>query len=55
MKINQGMNLIRVQYILCVRKNAAHKEGSQEKSHVQEQRLMAASNCQAGQGKMVQQ
>jgi hypothetical protein len=37
-----------------VRKNTAHKESSQEKSHVQEQGLMAGSNCQAGWGKMVQ-
>jgi uncharacterized membrane protein len=37
-----------------VRKNATHKESSREKSHVQEQSLMAGPNCQAGQGKMVQ-
>jgi hypothetical protein len=37
-----------------VRKNTAHKESSQEKSHVQEQGLMAAMNCQAGRGKMAQ-
>jgi hypothetical protein len=37
-----------------VRKNAAHKESSREKSHIQEQSLMAGSNCQAGQGKMAQ-
>jgi hypothetical protein len=37
-----------------VRKNTAHKESSREKSHVQEQGLMADSNHQAGQGKMVQ-
>jgi hypothetical protein len=35
-----------------VRKNAAHKESSREKSHVQEQNLMSGSNCQAGPGKM---
>jgi hypothetical protein len=35
----------------AVRKNAAHKESSQEKSHVLEQGLMAGPNCQAGQGK----
>jgi hypothetical protein len=38
-----------------VRKNTAHKESSQEKSHVQEQGLMAGSNRQAGWGKMAQQ
>jgi hypothetical protein len=37
-----------------VRKNATHKESTREKSHVQEKGLMAGSNCQAGQGKMVQ-
>jgi hypothetical protein len=37
-----------------VRKNTAHKESSQKKSHIQEQSLMAGSNHQAGQGKMVQ-
>jgi hypothetical protein len=37
-----------------VRKNTTHKESSQEKSHVQEQGLMAGSNCQAGWGKMAQ-
>jgi hypothetical protein len=37
-----------------VRNNAAHKESSREKSHVQEQSLMAGLNCQAGQGKMAQ-
>jgi hypothetical protein len=37
-----------------VRKNAAHKESSWEKSHVQEQGLMAGLNCQAGQGNMAQ-
>jgi hypothetical protein len=37
-----------------VRKNSAHKESSWEKSHVQEQGLMAGSNCQAGRGKMAQ-
>jgi hypothetical protein len=31
-----------------VRKNATHKESSQEKSHVKEQSLMAGSNCQVG-------
>jgi hypothetical protein len=40
--------------ITYVRKNAAHKESSQEKFHVQEQVLMAGSNCQTGWGKMVQ-
>jgi hypothetical protein len=39
---------------LPVRKNADHKESSQEKSHIQEQGLMAGSNRQAGRGKMVQ-
>jgi hypothetical protein len=34
-----------------VRKNAAHKESSREKSHVQKQNLMAGPNCQAGWGK----
>jgi hypothetical protein len=33
-----------------VRKNAAHKESSQEKSHNQEQILMAGSNRHAGRG-----
>jgi hypothetical protein len=37
-----------------VRKNATHRESSREKSHVQEQSLMAGSNHQAGWGKMVQ-
>jgi hypothetical protein len=37
-----------------VRKSTAHKESSQEKSHVQEQSLMAVSNHQAGWGKMAQ-
>jgi hypothetical protein len=37
-----------------VRKNAACKESSREKSHVQEQGLMVGSNCQAGWGKMAQ-
>jgi hypothetical protein len=37
-----------------VRKNAAHKESSREKSHVQEQSLMAGLNRQAGQGKMAE-
>jgi hypothetical protein len=37
-----------------VRKNSAHKESSWEKSHVQEQGLMAGSNCQAGWVKVVQ-
>jgi hypothetical protein len=37
-----------------VRKNATHKESSREKSHIQEQSLMAGLNCQAGQGKMEQ-
>jgi hypothetical protein len=37
-----------------VRKNATHKESSQEKSHVQEQSLMAGLSCQAAQGKMAQ-
>jgi hypothetical protein len=37
-----------------VRKNSAYKESSQEKSHVQEQSLMAGSSHQAGQGKMAQ-
>jgi hypothetical protein len=41
-------------YNNSVRKSAAHKESSWEKSHVQEQGLMAGSNCQAGWGKMVQ-
>jgi hypothetical protein len=40
--------------IFYVRKNAVHEESSQEKSHVQEQGLMACSNCQAGQEKMAQ-
>jgi hypothetical protein len=40
--------------VLGVRKNAAHKESSWEKSHVQEQGLMAGSNHQAGWGKMAQ-
>jgi hypothetical protein len=31
-----------------VRKSATHKESSREESHVQEQSLMAGSNCQAG-------
>jgi hypothetical protein len=35
-----------------VRKNAAHKESSREKSHVQGQSLMAGSNRQAVGGKM---
>jgi hypothetical protein len=39
---------------VTVRKNATHKESPQEKSHVQEQGLMAGSNCQAGWGKMAQ-
>jgi hypothetical protein len=38
--------------ILFVRKNAAGKESSREKSQVQEQGLMAGPNCQAGWGKM---
>jgi hypothetical protein len=29
-----------------VRKNSTHKESSQEKSHIQEQGLLAGSNCQ---------
>jgi hypothetical protein len=37
-----------------VRKNATCKESSREKSHIQQQSLMTGSNCQAGQGKMVQ-
>jgi hypothetical protein len=37
-----------------VRKNAAHKESSREKSHIQEESLMAGPNCQAGWGKMAQ-
>jgi hypothetical protein len=37
-----------------IRKNATHKDSSREKSPVQEQGLMADSNCQAGWGKMVQ-
>jgi hypothetical protein len=41
-------------YIYTVKKNATHKESSQEKSHVQQQSLMAVSNCQAGRGKMAQ-
>jgi hypothetical protein len=41
-------------YLPAVRKNATHKESSREKSHVQEQGLMAGWNCQAGWGKMVQ-
>jgi hypothetical protein len=40
--------------VLSVRKNATHKESSGEKSHVQEQSLMAGSNHQAGRGKMAQ-
>jgi hypothetical protein len=32
---------------LNVRKNVAHKESSQEKSHVQKQSLMSGLNCQA--------
>jgi hypothetical protein len=31
-----------------VRKNTAHKESSREESHVQEQSLMAGSNCWPG-------
>jgi hypothetical protein len=31
-----------------VKKNAARKESSQEKSHIQEQGLMTGSSCQAG-------
>jgi hypothetical protein len=37
-----------------VRRSTAHRESSREKSHVQEQSLMAGSNHQAGWGKMVQ-
>jgi hypothetical protein len=37
-----------------VRKNTAHKESPWEKSHIQEQSLMAGSNHQAGQRKMAQ-
>jgi hypothetical protein len=37
-----------------VRNNAACKESSQEKSHVQEQGLMAGLNCQTGRVKMAQ-
>jgi hypothetical protein len=37
-----------------VRKNAAHKESSGEKSHIQEQSLMAGLNRQAGRGMMAQ-
>jgi hypothetical protein len=37
--------------LMFVRKNAAHKESSGEKSHIQEPSLMAGPNRQAGQGK----
>jgi hypothetical protein len=40
--------------VLSVRKNTAHKERSGEKSHIQEQSLMAGSNCQAGRENMAQ-
>jgi hypothetical protein len=38
-----------------VRKNAAHKESSQEKSHVQRQGLMTGMSRLADLGKMVQE
>jgi hypothetical protein len=47
-----GMHPIQVTAPKC-QENAAHKESSQ-KSHVQEQSLMAGSNCQAGRGNMAQ-
>jgi hypothetical protein len=40
--------------LLGVRKNAAHKESSPEKSHIQEQDLMTGSSCLADPGKMAQ-
>jgi hypothetical protein len=52
--IGRVPSLILLKGIHTVRKNAAHKESSQEKSHIQEQGLMEGSNCQAGWGKMVQ-
>jgi hypothetical protein len=44
-------HLLSIFHALGVRKNAAYRESSREKSHVQEQGLMTGSSCQAGLGK----
>jgi hypothetical protein len=41
-------------HIRFVRKNAAHKESSGEKSDIQEQGLMAGPHCQSGWGKVAE-